>query len=274
MNIDDAAKLWAKMFFEDKYGDKVRVVQIKNTQIPPELQNDDIPEYFASFGDFLSVELCWWTHVANTKDIWCFTIVWQEAVASGIKRITALTGPRVSDKIHEVQNILDITINKLWIKTATQLQDKIDKVLKENEEMQEGIQNYQEYKIKDELQKEKIKINWLFDIIVKVPVNLNFKTSVAISRWLYKWKSVLICNQDWSFAIISSWLNSAKKIAQEALLKWWGNEDLVQGKDESVIDIYNKASFYESSHTKIINLAYASSFDKKDESASSSTLPI
>jgi hypothetical protein len=46
------------MFFEDKYGDKVRVVQIKNTQIPPELQNDDIPEYFASFGDFLSVELC------------------------------------------------------------------------------------------------------------------------------------------------------------------------------------------------------------------------
>lgn len=91
MSIDDAAKLWAKMFFEDKYGDTVRVVQIKNTQLPPELQNDDIPEYLASFWDFLSTELCWWTHVSNTKDIWCFAILSQEAVASGIKRITAIT---------------------------------------------------------------------------------------------------------------------------------------------------------------------------------------
>jgi alanyl-tRNA synthetase len=49
MNIVDASKLGAKMFFEDKYGDTVRVVQIKNTQLPQELQNDDIPEYFSSF---------------------------------------------------------------------------------------------------------------------------------------------------------------------------------------------------------------------------------
>jgi alanyl-tRNA synthetase len=38
----------------------------------------------------ISIELCGGTHVANTKDIGCFAIMGQEAVASGVKRITAV----------------------------------------------------------------------------------------------------------------------------------------------------------------------------------------
>lgn len=91
MSIEAAGKLGAKMFFEEKYGDVVRVVQVINDELPQEMQHDNNAEYFASYGNLLSVELCGGTHVSNTKEIGAFTILSQEAVASGIKRITALT---------------------------------------------------------------------------------------------------------------------------------------------------------------------------------------
>ena len=76
----EAIKLGAKAFFEDKYGDEVRVVQIVGT-----IETQDGTE------PVKSIELCGGTHVENTKDIGCFMIVSQEAVASGVKRITAYT---------------------------------------------------------------------------------------------------------------------------------------------------------------------------------------
>jgi hypothetical protein len=36
------------MFFEEKYGDVVRVVQVYNTSLPEEMKNDDNEEYFSS----------------------------------------------------------------------------------------------------------------------------------------------------------------------------------------------------------------------------------
>lgn len=91
MTIDQASKLGAKMFFEEKYGDIVRVVQVINKDFPAEFQQDDNAEYFSRFGEALSLEFCGGTHVNNTKEIGAFTILSQEAVASGIKRIIAVT---------------------------------------------------------------------------------------------------------------------------------------------------------------------------------------
>ncbi|MEI6773511.1 MAG: hypothetical protein WCL18_01420 [bacterium] len=45
---------------------------------------------FTHDNEVVSIELCGGTHVANTKDIGCFAITGQEAVASGVKRITAV----------------------------------------------------------------------------------------------------------------------------------------------------------------------------------------
>ena len=70
----DAIKLGAKAFFEDKYGDVVRVVS---------MQDGDV--------SLTSIELCGGTHVTNTNHIGAFKIVEQEAVASGVRRIIAVT---------------------------------------------------------------------------------------------------------------------------------------------------------------------------------------
>lgn len=78
-SMEEAIKLWAKAFFEDKYWDKVRIVKI---------------------GDY-STELCGWTHANNTSEIGIFKIIWQEAVSAWTRRIIALTGPKVYEYITE-----------------------------------------------------------------------------------------------------------------------------------------------------------------------------
>ncbi|MDP2669660.1 MAG: hypothetical protein Q8O99_01255 [bacterium] len=77
MSMDEAKQHGAKAFFEDKYGEIVRVVQVDTHTTHP------FPGK--------SVELCGGTHVTSTGWIGAFKITNQEAVASGIRRIEAIT---------------------------------------------------------------------------------------------------------------------------------------------------------------------------------------
>jgi len=84
MGLEEAMKTGAMALFEEKYGDRVRMVEIPG----------------------FSRELCGGTHTHRTGDIGLFTIVQEAGVAAGVRRIEALTGRHALAYLQKQQTIL------------------------------------------------------------------------------------------------------------------------------------------------------------------------
>jgi alanyl-tRNA synthetase len=237
MKIEDAWKLGAKMFFEEKYWDIVRVVQVFNKELPEEMKLDGNEEYFSSRWEKLSIELCWWTHVSNTKDIGAFTIISQEAVASWIKRLTALTWPRVIEKINDYSWLLSNLMNLLEVKSYSQLPEKAQKLLKDYWELKSQVESLETKAINSFLESWEKKSNWDFDIIMKVPVDMNFKVLWNQAKAVFVDKNILLATENWNFMLFTKNWNPAKALAQKLWLKWWGNDQQIQGRDPNVVGL-------------------------------------
>jgi alanyl-tRNA synthetase len=98
VELDEARKMGAMALFGEKYADRVRVVQV-----------GDMPAEAGSF----SRELCGGLHVRSTGEIGLFKIQHEASAASGVRRITALTGPAALSWVREMQDSLLAASEKL-----------------------------------------------------------------------------------------------------------------------------------------------------------------
>jgi alanyl-tRNA synthetase len=106
MDIESARQTGAMMLFGEKYGESVRVLDIGTTR-----------------------ELCGGTHVARTGDIGLFKVVAESGVASGVRRIEAVTGVNalaylqyLEDTVGQVANALKTPVAELMQRIASVLE--------------------------------------------------------------------------------------------------------------------------------------------------------
>ena len=117
MKYDDAVKTGAMALFDEKYGDKVRVVKV----------------------GCLSTELCGGTHVRNTSEIGLFKIVSEESTGAGIRRIRAVTSLNAYDEFNSSSKILKSVSRELKC-AENELVEKATMLLTENKALRKDIE--------------------------------------------------------------------------------------------------------------------------------------
>jgi alanyl-tRNA synthetase len=123
MAIEEAMRSGAMALFGEKYGEQVRVLSIKGLE------------------GIFSKELCGGTHVRATGDIGLFKITSDESIASGVRRIRAITGMDAYERFREAEVLVDGLSSGLrtsradLASTVTRLQDELKKARREADDL-------------------------------------------------------------------------------------------------------------------------------------------
>jgi alanyl-tRNA synthetase len=123
MAIEEAMRSGAMALFGEKYGEKVRVLSIQGVE------------------GIFSKELCGGTHVRATGDIGLFKITSDESIASGVRRIRAITGMDAYERFREAEVLVDELSSGLRTSrndlsgTVSRLQDELKKARREADEL-------------------------------------------------------------------------------------------------------------------------------------------
>jgi alanyl-tRNA synthetase len=117
MALDDAKAAGAMALFGEKYDDQVRVLRM---------------------GDF-STELCGGTHVKALGDIGLFKITMETGIASGVRRIEAVTGAHAIELIEDEEARL-LRIGGLINAAKDEVEDKMSKLLERNKRLEKELE--------------------------------------------------------------------------------------------------------------------------------------
>lgn len=124
--IEEAKKLGATALFGEKYGEFVRVI---------------------TFDEKFSRELCGGTHAKSTGEIGLFKITSEGSVASGVRRIEAVTGKKAIQLANEaISKLADV---KSALNNSKDLLKSIDSLKNENEELKKQLQQFEDKAIAD-----------------------------------------------------------------------------------------------------------------------------
>jgi alanyl-tRNA synthetase len=115
-------------FFGEKYGDKVRVVQIGGK---------------ATALDGYSMELCGGTHTRATGEIGLFRIVAESAIAAGVRRIEAVAGLEAYKQANEQLHLIKVVAGKVNA-PVTELEKKIEALLTQQKELEKQLKSAQQ----------------------------------------------------------------------------------------------------------------------------------
>ena len=125
MQPEDAIKAGARALFGEKYGEEVRVVSIGQFEV-------------GTTKSRYSTELCGGTHVSRTGDIGVFRLVSEGAVASGVRRIEAVTANGAIEHFNAREEILNITARTLK-STLEKLPHRVISLLEDKKKLENEV---------------------------------------------------------------------------------------------------------------------------------------
>ncbi|SEM02975.1 alanine--tRNA ligase [Halomonas caseinilytica] len=119
MTLDEAKEKGAAALFEAKYADSVRVLTIG--------------------ADDFSIELCGGTHVARSGDIGCCHIVAETGIASGVRRIEAITGEGALAYFRDQEARLSRIAERLKAKPE-QVEERVTSLVERNRDLEKELE--------------------------------------------------------------------------------------------------------------------------------------